>query len=102
MTSVPIRGISGLFTLTPPDGEWVRVAHDHFGEDSDLSLYNEDKIAEGVQNDNLFELLDDEIKEGRDLYESRVAPGLFGRNFYDRAIVDILVRSKGHVESVMW
>ncbi len=69
---------------------------------SDLSLYNEDKIAEGVQNDNLFELLDDEIKEGRDLYESRVAPGLFGRNFYDRAIVDILVRSKGHVESVMW
>ena len=69
---------------------------------SDLSLYNEDKIAEGVHNDNLFELLDDEIKEGRDLYESRVAPGLFGRNFYDRAIVDILVRSKGHVESVMW
>ncbi len=69
---------------------------------SDLSLYNEDKIAEGVKNDNLFDLMADEIKEGRDLFESRVAQLLFGLNYYDRAIVDILVRSKGHVESVMW
>lgn len=69
---------------------------------SDLALYNEDKIAEGVKNDNLFELMADEIKEGRDLFESRVAPPLFSLNYYDRAIVDILVRSKGHVESVMW
>ena len=53
---------------------------------SDLSLYNEDKIVE----------------EGRALFKSRVAPDLFEKNFYDRAIIDILVRSKGHVESVMW
>lgn len=38
--SVPVRGVSGLYTLTPPDGDWVRVARDHFGEDTDLSLYN--------------------------------------------------------------
>jgi hypothetical protein len=69
---------------------------------SDLALYNEDKIAEGVQNDNLFDVMDDEIQEGRDLYQSRVAPDLLGRNLYDRAIIDLLVRSKAHVESPMW
>lgn len=69
---------------------------------SDLSLYNEDKIVEGVKGDNLFAVLEGEIEEGRALFRSRVAPELFEKNFYDRAIIDILVRSKGHVESVMW
>ncbi|MCA9574450.1 MAG: hypothetical protein R3B40_23200 [Polyangiales bacterium] len=69
---------------------------------SDLSLYNEDKIVEGIKGDNLFSVLEGEIEEGRALFRSRVAPELFEKNFYDRAIIDILVRSKGHVESVMW
>lgn len=69
---------------------------------SDLALYNEEKIAEGIKNDNLFDVMDDEIQEGRDLFESRVAPDLLARNLYDRAIVDLLVRSKAHVESPMW
>ena len=68
---------------------------------SDLSLYNEDKIVEGIKGDNLFTVLEGEIEEGRALFRSRVAPELFQKNFYDRAIIDILVRSKGHVESVM-
>jgi hypothetical protein len=69
---------------------------------SDLALYNEDKIAEGIRNDNLFNVMQEEIQEGRDLFESRVAPVLLPRNQYDRAIVDLLVRSKAHVESPMW
>lgn len=69
---------------------------------SDLSLYNEEKIVEGIKNDSLFDVLSDEIEEGRALFKSRVAPELFAKNFYDRAIVDILVRSKGHVPSPMW
>lgn len=69
---------------------------------SDLSLYNEDKIVEGVTNDNLFDVLADEIEEGRALFKSRVAPDLYAKNYYDRAIIDILVRSKGHVKSPMW
>jgi hypothetical protein len=69
---------------------------------SDLALYNEDKIAEGIRNDNLFDVMVDEIQEGRDLYQSRVAPELLGRNLYDRAIIDLLVRSKAHVESPVW
>lgn len=69
---------------------------------SDLSLYNEDKIVEGIKNDSLFDALADEIEEGRALFKSRVAPELYAKNFYDRAIIDILVRSKGHVPSKMW
>lgn len=69
---------------------------------SDLSLYNEDKILKGIQNDTLFEELEEEIEEGRQLYNSRVAPVLSNHNFYNRAIVDILVRSKGHVKCKIW
>jgi hypothetical protein len=69
---------------------------------SDLSLYNEEKIIRGIESDTLFEELSEEIEEGRALYKSRVSPNLYQRNLYDRALVDILVRSKAHVKSPMW
>jgi hypothetical protein len=70
---------------------------------SDLSLYNEQKIIEGIENDTLFDVLRDEIDEGRELYKSRVSPDLYGKtNYYDRAIVDIIVKSKGYVKSKIW
>jgi hypothetical protein len=69
---------------------------------SDLSLYNEDKIVEGIKNDNLFEAIAEEIEEGRAHFKSRVSPALYEKNFYDRALVDILVRSKAHIASKVW
>ena len=69
---------------------------------SDLSLYNEEKIVEGIEKDNLFEAIAEEIEEGRAHYKSRVSPALYEKNFYDRAIVDILVKSKGHIRSRVW
>jgi hypothetical protein len=69
---------------------------------SDLSLYNEEKIVRGIENDSLFEELSEEIEEGRALYKSRVSPNLYQRNFYDRALVDILIKSKGHIKSTIW
>jgi hypothetical protein len=69
---------------------------------SDLSLYNEEKIIRGIEGDSLFEELQEEIEEGRALYKSRVAPQLYQRNYYDRALVDILVKSKGHIKSKIW
>ena len=69
---------------------------------SDLSLYNEEKIVEGIEKDNLFEAIAEEIEEGRAHYKSRVSPSLYEKNFYDRAIVDILVKSKGHIRSRVW
>jgi spore germination protein GerM len=70
---------------------------------SDVSLYNEAKIVHGIEQDNFFEVMRDELEEGRELYRSRVAPDLYARtNFYDRAIVDVIVRAKAHVKSRIW
>lgn len=70
---------------------------------SDISLYNEEKIREGIENDTLFDAIAGELEEGRELYRSRVAPHIYeSTNFYDRAIVDIILRSKGHVPSPCW
>lgn len=70
---------------------------------SDISLYNEEKIVQGIQQDNLFDVLKDELDEGMNLYRSRVSPQLFeSTNFYNRAVVDVIVKSKGHVKSKIW
>ncbi|RYZ63162.1 MAG: hypothetical protein EOP08_11430 [Proteobacteria bacterium] len=69
---------------------------------SDLSLYNEDKIIQGITNDNLFDTLAEEIEEGRALYKRRVSPDLYSKNYYDRALVDILIKAKGHIKSKIW
>ncbi len=69
---------------------------------SDLTLYHEAKILDGIANDSLFEVMGDEIEEGRELFKSRVKPEIYAQNIYDRAIVDVLVKSKGHVKSKIW
>jgi hypothetical protein len=70
---------------------------------SDISLYNEQKIVKGIEQDNLFDVLKDELAEGRELYKSRVSAELYtNTNFFDRAVVDIVVRSKAHVKSKIW
>ena len=69
---------------------------------SDLSLYNEEKIVHGIQKDDLFTALAEEVEEGRALYKSRVSAELYHKNFYDRALVDILVKSKSHIKSRIW
>ena len=40
---------------------------------SDVILYNQGKVEEGVRNGRFYELLADDIREGRALYERRVA-----------------------------
>ena len=69
---------------------------------SDLTLYHEAKILEGITNDTLFDVMAEEIAEGRQLFKSRVTEDIFGQNIYDRAIVDVLIKSKGHVKSKIW
>ena len=41
---------------------------------SDLSLYHEKKLIEGIEKDSLFDVMREEIDEGRALYKSRVTP----------------------------
>ena len=70
---------------------------------SDVSLYNEEKIVRSIEQDDFFDALRDELEEGRELYAQRVSPDLLARtNFYDRAIVDVILKPKGHVKSRIW
>jgi hypothetical protein len=69
---------------------------------SDLSLYHEDKIVEGIENDSLFNSMAAEIEEGRELFKTRVSEEIFKMNLYDRAIIDVLIRGKGHLKSKIW
>jgi hypothetical protein len=70
---------------------------------SDIGLYNEQKIVKGIEQDNLFETLKDELAEGRELYRSRVSPEVFqNTNFFDRAFIDVVLFRKGNVKSKIW
>lgn len=70
---------------------------------SDIALYNKDKVTKGIQNDNLFDLLADAIKEGENLYHQRVDPALVAStNFYNKALVDVLVKRNADIKSEIW
>ena len=70
---------------------------------SDIALYNRDEITRGIQNDNLFEELSEEIERGRKLYNSRITPEIQQTtNFFNEAIVDVLVKPNGNIESDIW
>ncbi len=60
------------------------------------------RSSRASKNDDLFKAIAEEIEEGRALYKSRVSPDLYQKNFYDRALVDILIKSKGHIKSRIW
>jgi hypothetical protein len=70
---------------------------------SDLAMYNEAKLVQGVQNDTLFDSMKDEIEEGRQHFVSRVTPEIAATNLYDRALVDILLKQRGqNIKSKIW
>jgi len=70
---------------------------------SDVSLYNQDKIRAGIEQDNLFETLAAELQEGRELYESRVDPGILqATHYFDQAVVDVLFKPAGKFPSKIW
>jgi hypothetical protein len=69
---------------------------------SDLNLYHEKKIVEGVERDTLFDVMSSEIEEGRALFKSKVTPELFVQGHYERALNDMMLKSKGHIKSRIW
>ena len=70
---------------------------------SDVALYNKDKVAEGIKTDSIFELMAEELKEGREHFYTRISPDLPHRdNLYERAIVDVMIKQAGKIESTIW
>ncbi|MFN3197862.1 MAG: hypothetical protein ACE366_05525 [Bradymonadia bacterium] len=70
---------------------------------SDVFLYNKSKVAEGLVKDTLFELLEADISEGRELYVSRVAPEIRERyNLLERALVDAIPNNTREMPTKLW
>lgn len=68
-----------------------------------IALAHRDKIAEAIKCDALFEFLGKELEEGRRYYEKHLdASALAGAEYFNQAIVDILVKDQGKVASKIW
>jgi hypothetical protein len=70
---------------------------------SDILLYNEAKVKEGIEKDSLFDVLSEELAEGRKYYESMVDTVLRqNTNFFNEAIIDVLLKQGGKHKSDIW
>ncbi len=68
-----------------------------------IALYHRDKIIEAIKRDALFDALARELEEGRKYYEKNLDPSsAVGADYFAQAIVDILVKEHGNVESKIW
>ncbi|MGB9736230.1 MAG: hypothetical protein ACP5JP_08500 [bacterium] len=74
---------------------------------SDLALYNQEKVKQGIENDTFYDVMKDEIEEGRELFLSRLSPELKQNKsilqLYERAIADVIIKLAGQrIKSKIW
>jgi hypothetical protein len=70
---------------------------------SDILLYNQAKVKEGIEKDSLFDVLSEELTEGRKYYESMVDASLRqSTNFFNEAVIDVLLKQAGKHKSDIW
>jgi predicted Zn finger-like uncharacterized protein len=62
---------------------------------SDIALYNQDIVAEGLRKGTFFELLQDDITEGRSLYDNRVPEAVrTTKDYYQEAFDEFIAAKK--------
>ena len=70
---------------------------------SDILLYNQAKVKEGIEKDSLFDVLSEELAEGRKYYETMVDSSLRQiTNFFNEAVIDVLLKQGGKHKSDIW
>lgn len=69
---------------------------------SDIAIYNKEKVESGIKNDDIFETLQEQLEEGRQHFFSRVAAELKPEQIFDLAVVDVLLKRAGKIESSIW
>ena len=69
----------------------------------DIEMYNKKKVESSLQNDTFFQEMKDLLAEGKEQYEGQVTEEILkSSNFFERAIVDIILYRKKHLESPIW
>jgi hypothetical protein len=61
---------------------------------SDIALYNQRAVEEGVRNGTIHDVLRDEIQEGKKLYERRVPAEIVSSTDYYREAIDGFARKR--------
>lgn len=70
---------------------------------SDILLYNQAKVKEGIEKDSLFDVLTEELAEGKKYYETMVDEEIRKENnFFNEAVVDVLIKQGGKIKSEIW
>ncbi len=69
---------------------------------SDVAMYNKEKVENGIKNDTIFDLLKEELEEGRQHFLSRVSVEIDPEIIYGTAIVDVLIKRAGKIDSSIW
>ena len=58
---------------------------------SDTVVYMKDAIDKGLQDDNLYDVLADNLKENQKAFQARMGAEAAATNILERAIVDTLI-----------
>jgi molybdopterin-guanine dinucleotide biosynthesis protein len=62
---------------------------------SDIALYNQVAVIEGLKNDTFYELLKTDVDEGRELYERRVPDAIrLTKDYYQEAFDKFIADAK--------
>jgi hypothetical protein len=70
---------------------------------SDILLYNQAKVKEGIEKDTLFDVLTEELAEGKKYYETMVDNDIRQTsNYFNEAVVDVLIKQGGKIKSEIW
>lgn len=69
---------------------------------SDVAIYNKEKVESGIKNDDIFDALNEQLEEGRQHFYSRVSAELKPERIFDMAVVDVLIKRAGKIESSIW
>ncbi|HEY6010748.1 MAG TPA: response regulator [Nitrospirota bacterium] len=60
---------------------------------SDIALYNQNAVVEGIRNGTFFDLLKNDVDEGRELYEKRVPEGIKSKKDYFQEAFDNFIEA---------
>jgi predicted Zn finger-like uncharacterized protein len=60
---------------------------------SDIALYNQEAVVEGIRNGNFFELLQNDVTEGRELYDKRIPAVVRAKKDYYQEAFDNFINA---------
>jgi hypothetical protein len=70
---------------------------------TDIVLYNTAKVEDGIKEDNIFEVLEEEIEQGKKLFLEKVDTDVIKPKVFDRILIDVLIAKYGSkIESSIW